>query len=346
MKPPWDDLNTRARGLATHLLNAPALAALAASPDLSALATGLRQHGYLVDPPVSAAAIELAARRMAAGRLALLGRWAGARAGVLAVVFEEEDCRNLRAVLRGVASRAPRDQQLTGLIPTPSLPERSLAHLASQVSAGTVVALLSAWRHPAAAALRAASRAAEPDLLRLELALAATFAERSLRGARHAGRGGPVERSVREVIDGANAATALVLAGDDRDLTPKEAFIRGGHAITITVFEEAIVAGTPELRRYGVTELGNGVAARLATAADGALADALRASGDDPAQFENAFMRSRIARMGDALRRSPLSPLVVLRYALQVRAEVMDVSRLAWGIALGAPMAGAPLAGA
>ena len=42
MSPRWDDVNARARGLSTHLLDHAQLAALSAVPDLSTLAARLR----------------------------------------------------------------------------------------------------------------------------------------------------------------------------------------------------------------------------------------------------------------------------------------------------------------
>jgi vacuolar-type H+-ATPase subunit C/Vma6 len=46
-----------------------------------------------------------------------------------------------------------------------------------------------------------------------------------------------------------------------------------------------------------------------------------------------------IGELADVTRTDPLSPATVLCYALRLRAEVLDVRWLIWGISLGAPSA-------
>ena len=184
----WEDLNARARGLGTHLLSGPQLNALAMAADIAALGEALRRLGYpLEEGAASPGALELALRRMAAGRLHILARWCGPRVGVLAVWFEDEDRRSLRAMLRGAVQHAPADTRLAGLVPTPALPERALRELANQPTPAAVAALLTAWRNPYGSALLAAASVAQPDLFTLEILVNRTFAQRATRAARGGG---------------------------------------------------------------------------------------------------------------------------------------------------------------
>ncbi len=150
----------------------------------------------------SPAALELALRRAAADRLRLLARWCGPRVAILAVLFEDEDRRSLRALLRGSLQHAPAEARLAGLVPTPTLPERALRELANQATPAAVAALLTAWRNPYGSVLLAAASAAQPDLFTLELLVNRTFAARASRAARGTGL---LADYVRDAIDLENA---------------------------------------------------------------------------------------------------------------------------------------------
>jgi len=325
--PRWEDLDARARGLATHLLGAATLAALAGAPDVPALAAALRRLGYAVpEGAASPAALEVAVRRMAAARLGVLARWAGPRTALLAVVFEDEDRRSLRALVRGALAQAPAEARLAGLVPTPALPERALRELASQASPAAIAALLTAWRHPYGPALRGPAAAAQPDPLALELALNRTFAARAVRTAR---RSRALLDYVRETIDLENAYTALALAGagEERGLQPRDAFLAGGARLDSAAFEAAAAAATPAA-----------AGRRLARALAGAsFAPAFDAYAGDPARLEEAVLRLRLRALERAMRTAPLGPAPVLAYALRLRAETVALCRIIWGIALGAP---------
>jgi hypothetical protein len=82
----------------------------------------------------SRADFDRAAGRIAAARLELLGRWLGNRRGALAVIYEDEDRRSIRRLLRGAAEGASREARLRGLTPTQGLPERVMIRLASAFS--------------------------------------------------------------------------------------------------------------------------------------------------------------------------------------------------------------------
>lgn len=328
MRGRWDALNVRARGLRTHSLARGDLERLSEAADLPALADALRAAGFPVtdadrsDP----AALELAVRRRAGAQLAILSRWAGPHAAAAALLYDEEDHHNLRALLRGAVEGADPTQRLAGTVPTPSLPERTLEELARQPSPRAIAALLSAWHHPSGPPLAAATGTGHADLFQLELALSRHFAARALRLA---GRG-PLLGYVRQAIDVENTLAALVLAERPADLTPKESFLTGGDRITIVAFEEAVQTGNAAR-----------AAARLARAFGTApLAGPLSRGVGDAAGTETALLRVQLAEQRRAARHDPLSPAPLLGFVLGLRAETADLRRIIWGLALGAPRAG------
>jgi len=324
----WGDLNARARGLGTHLLARRELDALAQLPDLAAIGTALRARGYPLEEGASdPATLELAMRRVAAARLRVIARWSGPRVAVLTVLFEDEDRRSLRALLRGAVQRAPAEARLAGLIPTPALPERALAQLAALAAPGEIAALLTAWDNPYGSPLLSFARATEPDLFALENTINRTFAARASRAARGVSL---LAEYAREAIDLENAYAALVLASEGKDVTPKDVMLPGGDRVSITVFEQAASAPDPA------------AAGRLlATAFAGtSLAPPFAELSRDAGRLEDAVLRARIRRLARASRSAPLGPAPLLAYALRVRAEIVDVQRIVWGRALGVLPAG------
>lgn len=323
----WEDVDARARGLATHLLSSAELQLLARAPDIPALEAELRRLGFPLAGEITLepAELELGVRRWAGAALATLARWAGPRVMALAIVYEEEDRKSLRAILRGVLGGAPPDARLSGLIPTPTLPERALEELARQVSIPAVVTLLQVWANPYGAALSAVTRAAEPDPFAIDLGLDRTFAVRALAAAR---RGGPdLVAFVRESLDLANAVTAILLAGAGKDVVPKDAFLPGGVRVSIVTFEEAAAAGGPGLA--GI---------RLARAlAPSPFTRAFHDLAADPSRLEDELLRVRVQALRRRVRLSPLGPAPVLWFALRLRACVVDLQRIIWGAALATP---------
>ena len=323
----WEDLDARARGLATHLLTRPELDAFAEAPDLAALAEALRRRDYPVEEgPVTAAGLELALRRAAAARLRILARWAGPRTSALAVLFEDEDRRSVRALLRGAVQGAPAEARLAGLIPTPTLPERALHELAQRDKPAAIAALLTAWRNPYGSALLPLASAAQPDVFRLDVLLNRTFAVRASRAARNTG---VLAAYVRETIDVENAYTALVLAAEGKDVTPKDAFLSGGERLSMPKFEVAAAAGD-------VAGAMRGLAVSFAGAP---LARAFERQMGDPANLEEAVLRVRVRELARATRTAPLGPAPLLAYVLRLRVETIDLRRIIWGVALAAPRA-------
>ncbi len=323
----WGDVNARARGLGTHLLSRARLAGLAEAPDLTALATRLADAGV---PPSAEgvptpADLELSARREAARRLHVLARWLGARTGLLTVVFDEEDRRSVRAMLRGAAAGIPAGARLAGLIPTPSLSERALKELASRTNPREVAMLLALWAHPFGASLLAATDAQHPDLARMELALHRTFAARAVGGAR---RGGKALRAyVAETVDLLNVDAALLLAGGEHELPLEEVFVDGGTALTRAAWLHA--ASAP-----GRTE----AASVLATALDQTgFEDAVRLAGRDPHRSERLLLQHRLRTWHRRARQDPLGAAPVLEYVLRLRAQLLQLRALVWATALGMP---------
>jgi len=329
VKPLWDDLNARARGLGTHLLSRLQLEGLARQPDLPSLADALRRFGITTEEegaPVIPEHLELAIRRWAAARLRILARWAGPRASALPTVFEDEDRRGLRAILRGAVHGSPAERRLAGLVPTPALPERALQELARAPTAAAVATLLAAWRHPYAAALAPAIGTTQPDLFALELSLARLFADRTVRAARRAGDPGLLWFA-RETIDLENALSAVVLTVEGKDVVPKDVFLPGGDRVSIIAFEEAIALGDT-----------GAAGARLAAAlGDSSISTALRQAARDAASLEDDLLRARLHVLTRRVRQAPLGALPVLWFGLRLRAQVVDLRRIVWAVTLGAP---------
>ena len=328
MTPRWDDVNARARGLGTRLFSRAQLEALSRVGDPATLTDACRRLGL----PLAAeretatpAELELAVRRWAAAALRILARWAGPRVAALAVIYEEEDRKSLRAIMRGALRGAPAESRLAGLVPTPALPERALEELARQPTPAAVAALLSVWRNPYGPSLATPAAATHPDPFALDLALDRTFAARALMAARTAGHA--LVASVRETVDLTNALTAMVLAVAGRDIVPKDAFLPGGEHVSITVFEEAAALGEP-----------GAVGMRLARAlAPAPVAEPFRHIAADLAGLEDQLLRARIRALARQTRLSPLGPAPVLWFALRLRAQVVDLQRIIWGAALTVP---------
>lgn len=329
MSPRWDDVNARARGLGTHLLSRAQLAALSDAPDLPALAARLRDLGLTVPETAepTAAELELAVRRRAAAALAILARWTARRAELVAVLFDEEDRRSVRALLRGAVERAPAELRLAGLIPTPALPERALEELARAPTSAAVTALLIAWQHPYGPPLAARARSPQPDLYALELALARAAAARLSAVARRVG--GFLAAYVHETLDLENALGAVALASVPAEVAPRDAFLAGGRTLSLETFERAVTTRDPAA-----------AADRVAKAFGGSpMSTVFREHRDDMAVLEDAVLRARIAALEQLGRRDPLGPAPLLAYALALRAQTVDLHRVVWGVALGAPPA-------
>ena len=297
----WGDLVARARGLSTHLLGGARLRAL--GPD--------------------AVFAEEEARSGTAARLAVLLRRAGDRAMALTVLFDDEDRRAIRALVRGAIAGTPAVERTAGLVPTPALPARLLAELAAQPTAAAVAALLIAHGHPSGPALLPEAQRERPHLLAIEAKLDRLFAERATRGARRGDRA--LRAHVTLVIDMQNASTAVIGAGE---LPPQGVllFLPGGRRVRRALFDRALAARDREEAAvvlsapFGKTPLGAALRARAA-----------------PAALDDAAAATGLAAGHRAARREPLGTAPIIWYVLRERAEARDLRRLALGSAMHAP---------
>jgi len=323
----WGDLNARARGLGTHLLGRGALTALAAAPERVTLADRLGYEGDSPDPSGGVApSLELMVRRSLARRLATLARWAGRRTKALVVIFEDEDRRSLRALVRGALQGAAGETRLTGLVPTPSIPEHALRALASLNSAVNIARALVGWGNPYGAAIIEETARSQPDLLRLDALINRTFAERALAASR---RVTTLRAHVRRVIDLENVHAALGVAARGGDASLELCFVEGGDILSRHAYDAAAGAGAPH---RAALEL----AGTFTATPYGAV---LARYSADISRLEGPLLAAQIAEVDRMRRLDPLSPAPLLVYALRLRAEALDIRRIMWGAALGASQA-------
>ena len=326
----WGDLNARSRGWATHLLGRTELQQLARMEGVVALATEFSRRGWIpVDNPLpaTAASLEAAVRKLTGSRLAALARWAGPRSAALPMIFDQVDRQSLRSLVRGAAAGLSREQRLAGTLATPALPTRALEELASQPRVADVATLLTLWRHPYAAAVAAAGRAHESDLLHFELALARRFA---LRAHEQVTALEPrLLGDVRLSIDLENLSAALLLSAGASDIRPETAFLPFGEELSLAQFETAIRSGSAALAMTALRKpLSGTTLGRL-------LAD----TGANRESLETAGLALRLHRARGAALRDPISPSPTLAYGLAVLAEETMLFRIIWTLALVGPPA-------
>jgi vacuolar-type H+-ATPase subunit C/Vma6 len=333
MKPLWDDVNARARGLASHLLGPERLQDLRQVVGLKDLLIRLEQAGFhlSLDVPLTPLLVEMGLRREAGRKLLLLARWCGRRREVLQIVFEEEDHRSLRALLRGAVASIPPEIRLEGLIPTAALPMRALEELARLADVRAIGALLASWNSPYAGVIRKQDHRVT-DLFQLELDLAREFLRRSLAAAR---RGDHFLQSyTRLVVDLENLRSALVLASERHEQTPDLCFMAGGERVTLSHYREAASSGgIPQAVRLLAPDFH-----------DATLGSDLRRQLDSPAALEDSILALSMRQARSAARLLPLSSAPVLLYALSLRSELKYLQRLVWGLALGPSPAAVPAA--
>jgi vacuolar-type H+-ATPase subunit C/Vma6 len=314
--------------LGTRLLAPEVLASLSQIHGPDALSRALAARGIISEEGAKGNATEvgLALRRAAAREVAVLRRWLGPRDGALAVALDAEDRRSLRALIRGAAEGAPVETRLAGLIPTPALPERLLRDLAGRASIREQGVLLVGARHPCGAAVLAAASDREPDLFRIELAIARTLAERAVRGCRGAGRF--LRDYVAGTIDRDNCRTALVLAAVGIEGPAAPLLLPGGD-LRREEFERAIATGDPL------------AAARVLgkARATAGLAPILLRHAASPADLERALEDSAVAAVQREARLDPLGPAPTLFFLDRLRRQSIALARLLWGADLGAPPA-------
>jgi vacuolar-type H+-ATPase subunit C/Vma6 len=321
----WADVIARVQGLASRLLGRSRLTTLATAHDLRALAALLSDaygDAMLCETPDSAS-LERSARQVAGARLAIIARWSGARAALLAPLFEEDDRRNLAAIARGIVAGAPIEHRTSSLIPTVSLPTSALEELARQADLSHVASLLTAWQNPYAAPLLEEATREHPNLFLVLLALDRAYVARAVKTARRTGRA--LLSHVRLQIDTQNAWTALALSDHAEEHTDAALYVDGGLRLSRGFFLTlARARDSNEARSRIARELRGTAVARV-------IADTEHASPED------ALLAESLRRSLANARQHPLDVGVILRYTLRLRAEVRDVARIAWGIALDRP---------
>jgi vacuolar-type H+-ATPase subunit C/Vma6 len=323
------DINTRARGLRTHLLPASDLERLARATSLLALQRELSGLGYVrSDAPATAMSLEKAIRRYAASQMGILDRWCtDDRRAVLAVIFEDEDRRSIQAILRGAQQATATEARMAGLIPTTSLPERALLTLASQPTPTDVIRMLALWNHPFGAPLVAAVSGPHPSLFEIEVELQRAFARRVSARA-HEG-GSHLVEYVEQVIDSMNAWSALLHFVERDSSIVDLTFVEGGRWLTRDVFHKLMNLDTrPQVEKRLAWELRTS-----------ALAGAFRDGLEDLAQLESAMLRAQIDWQNRAVRVDPSGAAPIIGFAIELRAQVLNLRAIIWGVALRAPAA-------
>jgi vacuolar-type H+-ATPase subunit C/Vma6 len=321
------DINARARGLRTRLLDGPTLERLARASSLPALQRELSGLGYArADTPAVPAALEEAVRRHAASLMHVLERWCrDERRTALAVVLEDEDRRSIQAILRGAEQGKAAEVRMTGLVPTSTLSERALQILASQPTPTDVIRMLVLWNHPLGSPLIGAAGGPHPSLFEIEVELQRAFARRATARARE---GGPqLVEYVEQVIDSMNAWSALLHFVERDPAIADITFIEGGRWVTREIFETLLGLQT---RRQ--------VQARLAwELRKSPLASVFRDEIGSLAEMETAMLRAQLAWQTRAIRLDPSGAAPVIGFAIELRAEVQNLRGIIWGVALRAP---------
>lgn len=322
------DINTRARGLRTHLLKAKDLERLARAPSLSVLQRELSALGFVrSDAPATAANLEYAIRRRAAEQMSILARWAhGHRRATFAVLLEDEDRRSLQAILRGAAQGAAPEARRAGLIPTTQLSERALQALASQPTLTDVVRLLVLWNHPLGAPLIGAVSESHPSLFTVENELQRAFARRALA---HARKGGShLIDYVGQLIDVMNAWSALLHFVERDPAIVDLTFVEGGRWVSREVFSKLLSLGTrAEVVRRLNWELRKSP-----------LSSAFKGELENLTELESAVLRAQINWQNGCVRKDPAGAAPLIGFVLELRAQVLDLRRIIWGVALHAPV--------
>ena len=320
----WVDVTARVRGIASRLLGRQVLERLAMSPDLATLARELEATAYHTAEGLDARtpiALERQTRRAAGERLSIIAAWSGDRADALAPLFEDEDRRNLRSLVRAILANVAVEKRTAGLLPTPSLPNAALEALANQSRARDVGALLATWGNAYGSAILSEAVGSRVDLFALQLAIDRTYAARVLDTAERDGE--PVLAFVRAQLDAENALTALAASSGALENRSSAHFIEGGSLITRTEFDHLAALPPAEAR------------SRLARLVAGTVLAPI--APEHPTGSDEAMLTAQIRELRRTVRLDPLSLGVVLEYVLRLRAELEDLARIIWGITLRIP---------
>jgi vacuolar-type H+-ATPase subunit C/Vma6 len=260
--------------------------------------------------------------------MAILDRWCtDDRRAALAVIFEDEDRRSIQAILRGAQQGTGTEVRMAGLVPTRSLPERALLTLAGQPTPTDVIRMLALWNHALGAPLAAAASGPHPSLFEIEVALQRAFARRASARAQQGGR--QLVEYVEQVVDVMNTWSALLHFVERDPSIVDMTFVEGGRWLTRDVFHKLMTLETrPQVEKRLAWELRKS-----------ALASAFQQEIESLAQLESAMLRAQIDWQNRAVRVDPSGPAPIIGYAIELRAEVVTLRGIIWGVALRAPAA-------
>jgi vacuolar-type H+-ATPase subunit C/Vma6 len=320
----WEDVIARVRGLASRRLGRDALERLAMAHDLDELVKLLESTVYASAAsltPLKPERVERETRRVAGDRVAIIAAWCGDRAEMLAPLFEDEDRRSLRTIARSIAAHAPPEQCVAGLLPTPALPVAALDELAHRERLRDVAATLTAWGNPYGAAMMTEAVRETPDLFALQLALDRAYAARAVPIAKRTGN--PLCWYVHMLVDAENARAALALADGAVERPADSLFLEGGDLVSLELFVD-LAARAPSDARSRLARVFGGTV----------LAPVVSGSGDER---YGATLTAMLRHLRRVARVEPLSLSTVLHYMLELRAELQDLARIIWGIALQVP---------
>ena len=134
---------------------------------------------------------------------------------------------------------------------------------------------------------------------------------------------------VEQLIDMMNAWSALLHFAERDPSIVELTFIDGGGLLDRDSFRTLMSLDTqPQVR------------ARLAWELRGSgLGHAFRSETEELAELETALLRAGIAEQRKAMRTNPNGPAPILDFALELRAEVLNLTGIIWGVALQAPSA-------
>ena len=273
-----------------------------------------------------AARLDIAVRRTAGSALSRLSCWCGDRRGALAVFVLDEERRAVRQLVRGVIGSTSLEDRMSGLLPTPGLSESRLRRLAEATDLADLKVRLERIANPFALALAGIDEVEPPDLLTLETRLSRVWASRALRSVPR--RSGELGRFVRRSIDLENLWTLLLLRGRDRGTRSIESlWINGGeppdpHIVRAVLEAPDHKSAIQVLARAGLPP-GWKAASRILK--------------EDPLDWERAVLAEGISDLTRRRRLSPLGAVPLLWYLTRLRGQVVDLSRIIWGVALGVP---------
>jgi vacuolar-type H+-ATPase subunit C/Vma6 len=270
-------------------------------------------------------ALERELRRRAGVLLGSLTPWAGARSRYLSILLEDEDRRSVSTIVRGTVQGVPASVKTAGLVPTELLPERALESLAARNRIAEIGGLLSLWQHPFAPALGLIASQAQPDLFVFERAVDRIFLDRARVAAKRAGR--RVRDFVTNSIDLHNAFAAFILTNRGGDVDAASMFIEGGRHLTVGEFV-SVAKSTSN------TEAEHSLRTALS---DSILQPVFSMDADGPRSHEGRALRLLLRHYKDLSRLDPVGAAPVLRFALRVRAEAIDLRRIIAGLTIGAP---------